>query len=30
MTYIMSSKFFDLAVIIDISEYFVTKNEKVA
>ncbi len=30
MTYIMSSKFFDLAVINDISEYFVAKNEKVA
>jgi len=26
----MSSKFFDLAVINDISEYFVAKNEKVA
>jgi hypothetical protein len=30
MTYIMSSKFFDLETINDTSEYFVAKIEKVA
>ena len=30
MTYILNSKFFDLAIINDVSEYFVAKIEKVA